>query len=145
MKSAPSIAFDLRPSRMVASALLLITLAAVGALTASHLPSSIQAIGSVAVLFYGGWCLRQHLRTDHVRIARGTGGWFVVDRDGNELALILRGHQRLGNLITLQLQTAAFVAPQRRLRYVFAPDNLDAESRRLLVLSLLRGEPSSPR
>ena len=130
---------------MVASALLLITLAAVVALNTSRLPTWVQAIGSLMVLLYGGWCLRQYLRKDHVRIACGAAGWFVIDRDGNEQALILRGHQRLGSLITLQLQTPAFDTPQRTLRYVFAPDNLDANTRRLLVLTLLRGDPCDSR
>lgn len=136
MKSAPAIAFDLRPSRRVGAAMLaIIVLAAIAPwLTKLPLPASLAS--SVLVLACGtaGW--RRYWHPRFRRVAWRESGWTLVDRTHGEQAAVLETHARLGPLLTLVFRHG----PRARFHVVLTADNLDAEARRRLVLLLLRGK-----
>ena len=136
MKSAPTIAFDYRPSRGVgiAAALLCATAAAVPWL--SELPSYACAALSLIAIAWGGRALKQFWRPKFHRIAYRASGWVLLDANGTEHAASLHSHTHLGVLLAL-----GFRAGSRTLqRVLLTPDNLDAQTRRRLVLMLARAE-----
>lgn len=136
MKSAPAIAFDYRPSRAVAAATLAIVVLAAFAPWASALPPAWRLVVSVAAAASGAFALRRMLRPAFRRVAWRPSGWVLVDRDGREHAALLESHARLGGLLALRYRHG----PRARCRLVLAPDNLDADTRRRLVLLLARGD-----
>ena len=69
-----------------------------------------------------------------VRIAYRGDGWVLVDRAGVEHAALLRAYRHLGAFVALDWRHAH----RTRFRVVLAPDNLDAETRRRLVVLLRR-------
>ncbi len=136
MKSAPTIAFDYRPSRWVGAMAVLICLAAASAPWLSGLPLPACAALSLAVLSYAAYELQRFGNPRFQRIAYRASGWVVVDAGGNEHAAILKSHAHLGALLALGFR----IGPRARLRVVLTPDNLDADARRRLVLMLARAE-----
>jgi toxin CptA len=139
MKSAPSIAFDYRPSRAIAVAIVALTLLSIGGVSASGLDPIMKWAIAIVALAYAGWALRRHLEPGFVRIARGAGGWLLVDGDGAQSPVMLVAHVRRGFLLVL-----AFRQPGAgRSHAVLTPDNTDAELRRRLALVLAAGEPSA--
>lgn len=139
MKSAPGIAFDYRPSRLIALAVSAITLFAVLAVLLSGLPFWQKIVIALIALISGALGLRRHLTRDVVRIARGEGGWRLVDREGRESVVTLAGHVQRGFLLVLAFAGEGW----RQRRLVLAPDNIDRETRRRLLLVLAVGEGKS--
>jgi toxin CptA len=138
MKSAPSIAFDYRPSRAIALAIVLLTVLSMCGISASGLvPIMKWAIGMLA-LVYAGWALRRHLAPGFVRIARGAGGWLLVDGDSAQFPVVLAAHVRRGFLLVLEFRRI----DAGRYRAILTPDNADADLRRRLMLVLATGEPA---
>lgn len=136
MKSAPAIAFDYRPSRALAAATLALVVLAALAPWASALPPAWRLAVSVAAAVSGALALRRALRPAVRRVAWRSSGWVLVDRDGREHAALLESHARLGSLLVLRYRHG----PRARCRVVLAPDNLDADTRRRLVLLLARAD-----
>ena len=136
MKSASAIAFDYRPSRWLAAAAVLILCAALAAPWFSGLPSAIKLALSAAACVLGIESLRRVLRAPFWRIAYRASGWTLVDAVGREKAALLRCHAQLGAWISLDFE----LDRRRRFHAVLGPDNLDAETRRRLVLMLARAE-----
>lgn len=136
MKSAPELAFDYRPSRRVGAAALLICVAAVLAPWATSLPPVLRTALSLAALVVGSLAVRRLMNPRFRRIAWRESGWTLVDAAGGEHAALLESHARLGGLATLGFR----FGPRSRFRALLAPDNLDAQTRRRLVLLLARGE-----
>lgn len=137
MRSAPSIAFDYRPSAVMAGATVLVALAAALAPWASAAPLALRTALSALALAGAAIVLRRYCRPPFRRIVRGVSGWRLVDREGGEHAAVLHSHRRLGSLIALDWRCA----PRTHFRVLITPDNLDADTRRRLVLLLARGEP----
>ncbi len=136
MKSAPGIAFDYRPSRLVALAAGAIAQLAGSGVLLSGLPLWQKIIIALIALISSVLGLQRHLARDIVRIARGEGGWRLLDREGRESVVTLAGHMQRGFLLVL-----AFSGDGRRQRrVVLAPDNIDRETRRRLLLVLAVGE-----
>jgi toxin CptA len=136
MKSAPTIAFDYRPSRWIGGALLLVTMAATLAPWLSGPPLWVRAALSLAAACFGGYVWLRHSIPRFRRIACDAAGWMLIDIEGRERAALLESHAHLGALLTMDLRHA----PRAHFRPVFAPDNLDADTRRRLILMLARAE-----
>lgn len=139
MKSAPAIAFDYRPSRIVAGACVIVGVAATIAPWLSALPAAACAAVSLATLGAGVRSLRAFLGERVRRIAYGANGWSLADADDMRAA-DLRAHARLGSWLMLDFRDGR----AHRLRALFGPDNLDADTRRRLRLLLSRGEIARP-
>ena len=136
MKSASAIAFDYRPSRWLAAAAVLILCAALAAPWFSAAPVVMKLTLSAAACAIGLFSLRRFVRPPFLRIAYRASGWTLVDTDGHEKAALLRWHAQLGAWISMDFE----LDRRRRFRAVLGPDNLDAETRRRLVLMLARAE-----
>ena len=136
MKSASAIAFDYRPSHGLALAAATILCVAIAAPWFSALPFAARIALSVVVCAAGAISLRRFLRPSFRRIAYRVSGWTVLDANDREYAALLRSHVCLGAWISLDFQ----LDRSRRFRAVLGPDNVDAETRRRLVLLLARAE-----
>ncbi|MEO7064753.1 MAG: hypothetical protein ABI082_13400, partial [Dokdonella sp.] len=100
------------------------------------LPLPARVALSLSVIACAAFALHRFWNPRFQRIAYRTSGWAVVDGDGNEHAAVLESHAHLWVLLALGLR----IGPGVRLRVVLTPDNLDADSRRRLVLMLARAE-----
>ncbi|MEO6688964.1 MAG: hypothetical protein ABIS07_07600 [Dokdonella sp.] len=136
MKSVPTIAFDYRASRSIAAALLLVCCAALLAPWLSALPLAGRTVVSLGVVALGVRAARALLQPLFRRVAYRASGWVLVDVAGNEHEVLLESHVRLGALIALHFRHG----PRERFHALFASDNLDADTRRRLVLLLSRAE-----
>lgn len=136
MKSAPPIAFDYRPSRMVMAASVVIAAAAAVAPWRSSLPPGACVGVSALVLAFASGALVRFARPAFLRISHGAAGWTLLDGERGENPALLVQHRRLGAMLVLDWRHGR----RARFRAVFMPDNLDAELRRRLVLLLARGE-----
>lgn len=137
MKSALAIAFDYRPSRQIAAAAALVSIAAVLAPWFSSLSLPLCAALSLAALALGGAAIRRFLHPPFLRIALRSSGWLLIDASGREHPARLASHARLGAFLSLDFRPAS---GRRRFRALLAPDNTDADTRRRLVPMLARGE-----
>jgi toxin CptA len=138
MKSAPSIAFDYRPSRTIAAAIVALTTLSIAGVSASGLVPILKWAIAIVAIAYAAWALRRHLVPGFVRIARSAGGWLLVDARGAQSPVILVAHVRRGFLLVLEFRQPG----AGRSHAVLTPDNTDAELRRRLALVLAAGEPS---
>ncbi|NCT68447.1 MAG: hypothetical protein GXC76_12530 [Rhodanobacteraceae bacterium] len=134
MKSAPTIEFDYRPSRRVGALAAVVAATAALAPWLTGLPWSLCAVLSLLAVVLGAVALHRFRHPPFRRIARRDAGWLLVDAAGDEHAAELKAHARLGALITLDLR----LERGPRFRALLAPDNLDADTRRRLVLVLAR-------
>ncbi len=136
MKSAPTIAFDYRPSRWIGAAAVLVSVCAVLAPWLSGLPPVAGASLSLAALMFAALVLRRFWQPPIRRVAFRASGWMLVDADGAELPALLESHAHLGVLLVLGFRHAS----RARFHALLAPDNLDAGTRRRLIVLLSRAE-----
>ena len=136
MKSAPGIAFDYRASRWIAVAVLAVVFAAAASPWLSDVSWQPALILSLAALIVGASALKRFLQGDVRRIAYRGSGWRLVDAAHGEHPVELSAHKRLGDWLVLDFRRAS----RRRFRALLGPDNLDAETRRRLILLLARAE-----
>jgi hypothetical protein len=136
MKSAAIIAFDYRPSGWIAGATALVCAGAAVAPWFSALPPGASAVLSLAVIALGIRVLGRLCKPPFRRIAYRASGWLLLDASGEEHEAILESHAHLGALLALRFRQG----PRARFHALLAPDNLDAESRRRLILLLSRAE-----
>jgi len=134
MKSAPSIAFDYVPSRLLSAALCVVAVLAAAAPWLSALPIVVCVVLSLLAVVVAAIAARAFRVPPFVRIAYRGDGWVLLDRAGVEHAALLRAYRHLGAFVTLDWRHAR----RARFRVVLAPDNLDAETRRRLVVLLRR-------
>ena len=132
MKSAPAIAFDYAPSRLVLAGVLLLGTFAVLAVLASGLAIELKALLAILAVAHTGYAAKIFGTRPITRIAHGEAGWLLIDRNGDERAVELCRHVRRGFLLVLEFGAPA--EPVRR--FVLTPDNIDAETRRRLLLVL---------
>lgn len=137
MKSAPAIAFDYRPSRLLGALIAGMTVLAVAATVLSGLEWAWRLALALLAAALGAFLLWRHLRPAFVRIAHGEGGWTLVDGHGHDHPASLLAHVERGGLLVLEF--GAESTP--RARFLFAADNCSAELRRRLLLVLAAGEP----
>jgi len=136
MKSAPTIAFDYRPSRWIAAAAGAVCIAATAAPWLAGVPVGWRIAASVSILVAGCVSVRRFLAIPFRRIACRASGWTLVDRGDADRAAILASHVHLGSWLVLDFK----LDRGGRFRAVLGPDNLDAETRRRLILLLSRAE-----
>lgn len=135
MKSAPSIAFDYRPCRGLSVAIIGLILLALLAVFLSGLHLIVKLLLALLVAALGCVGLYRHLTTTTVRVARGEGGWLLVDADGGEMPVALIDHVRRGFFLVLSFHQEGV----GKHSLVLTPDNSDAELRRRLMLILATG------
>ena len=140
MKSAPSIAFDVRPSRALAGAGAIGVVAAAIAPWQSALPASVRAIASILALVIGAVALARFSRPRYERVAYGVTGWTLAVANADATPAELIGHRRIASWLALEFREA----DRRRFRVVLGPDNSDADTRRRLALMLARAEIARP-
>jgi hypothetical protein len=140
MRSAPSIAFDVRPSRALACAAAGGVVAATIAPWQSALPMSLCLFASIAALLVGFVALRRFARPRFERVAYGAIGWTLAVANAEATPAELVAHRRLGPWLALDFRTVA----RKRFRLVLGPDNSDADTRRRLALMLARAEIARP-
>ena len=140
MKSAPAIAFDYRPSRVLACTVAAGVLLAVVAPWRSDVPGSVCAVLSIAAIVTGITALRGFNRARFRRIALQASGWTLVDVADIEHRADLAAHIRIGPWLVLDFRSAG----RCRFRAVLGPGNSDAETRRRLILLLSRAEVAQP-
>jgi hypothetical protein len=140
MRSAPSIAFDARPSRALACAAAVGIVAACVAPWQSALPTSVRVIASIAALATGVFALARFAHPRFERVAYGATGWTLSLANNDATSAELVGHRRLGLWLALDFR----IADRSRFRCVLGPDNSDADTRRRLALMLARAEIARP-
>jgi len=135
MKSAAAIAFELRPSRLLARALVgiaLLALLAIGLSGLRHWPWIAVAIGLIVAVTV----LRTLRRLRHSRWRRAgwnaDGGWTLLDGAQIAVGAHLLGWRAFGLNLLVRLRTAAGEA----VTLCLLPDNLDRDTRRRLRVRL---------
>lgn len=129
MRSAPAIAFEYRPSRLLIAALGAMLVLALLAIVMSSLawPWKIGIAAGVLV----SCALSLHRLSDPrwTHVAFGEAGWILADRTGSEAVALLMRHVKLGAMQVLTLRVDS-----RPFHVVILPDNLGHDARRNLVL-----------
>lgn len=105
------------------------------------IPIWLKFVLSGLALFQSTFILRKWFSAKPVHIACGEGGWRLVDVDGHEKQLELRGWLHRGMLLMLEFACAEIGT----CRYLLTPGNSDTELRRrlLLVLSAQKVDPAT--
>ena len=141
MKSAPAIAFDYRPSRLLAAALVAMLALALASVALSGFGVPAQGALAAAAIGYAALALRRSLRGDVRRVAwHAAGHWRIVDGDGQEHVADLAHAVVRGAWIALRLRRV----DGARVALLLAPDNSDAELRRRLRVRLARARADDP-
>jgi toxin CptA len=118
----------------------IVVAAAMSASWFSALPLYAKIAISIVAAAYGIDALRRFARAGFLRIAYRATGWVLVDADGTEHAAALASHARYGDWIALDFRLDG----RRRFRALVGPGNVDAETRRRLILLLSRAEVVQP-
>ncbi len=134
MKSAPSIAFDYVPSRGLRIALAGIGALAVVAPWLSALPAGLCSLSSITAFALAWRAERTLSAAPFRRVAYRGDGWTLRDAQGVEQPALLHSYRHLGGFVTLGWR----LARGARWYIVLTPDNLDAQTRRSLVVLLRR-------
>lgn len=140
MKSAPTIAVDYRPSRMIALAGGAIVLLAAVAPLLTGWPIAPKLVVSLCALVAGMASVLRFARPPLRRIAYGADGWQLRDRERAHDAVLVT-HARIGPFTALTWR----LATGRRWHALLAPDNADAETRRRMTLVLARRHAGAER
>lgn len=134
MRSVPAIAFEYRPSRWAAAALVVVALLAVVALFASDLVLWARCVASLAALAYAAWHLHRFLRPRFDHACWHAAGHWRLREGGNEKAAGLVSARVLGPLLML-----VFRVGRQTVAMPLLPDNCPADTRRHLRVRLARG------
>lgn len=138
MKSVPTIAFDYRPSRIVAAAACAVALLALAAPLLSGVAPALRLGLALLALAAGVVALARFLRPRLRRISHGAAGWQLVD-DAVAHEATLVSHARLGAFIALSWR----IPGGGRRHAVLAPDNVDAQTWRRIALLLARADAAA--
>jgi toxin CptA len=135
MKSAPVITFDYRVSRLLLAAIVVALSLAMVALASCGLTFGAKLFCAALVVTYTAFAMRRFLRSAPRNAAwHATGLWRLVRANGDDIGAELRGSAIRGAWIVLNLRQSN----GRRLDLILAPDNSDADTRRLLRVRLSR-------
>jgi toxin CptA len=135
MKSAPAVAFDYRPSRLLIAGIAAALLLAMLAISLCGMTIAAKIFFAVLALIYAMIAARRFLRSSPRRAAWHVAGhWRLAFADGEEIVAELVGSAIRGPWIVVNFRTGT----GRRIDLVLAPDNSDAETRRLLRVRLSR-------
>jgi toxin CptA len=135
MKSAPAVAFDYRPSRLLIAGIAAALLLAMLALSLCGMAIAAKIFFAVLALIYTVIATRQLFRSSPRRaVWHAAGYWRIAFADSEETVAELVGAAIRGTWIVLNFRTGN----GRRINLILAPDNSDAETRRLLRVRLSR-------
>jgi len=135
MKSAAAIAFDYRPSRWVAVALVFVNVLALIAIAVSGIAWTVKLALACAACAYTAWSLPRFLGVRIRRAAWHQGGhWRIADSDGDEHVAELESGIVRGGWIVLRLHRS----DGQYVVLLLGPDNSDADTRRRLRVQLAR-------
>ena len=140
MKSAPTIAIDYRPSRLIALAGGAIVLLSALAPLLTGWPTAPKLAVSLLALAAGIVSVLRFVRPPLRRIAYGKAGWQLRGRERTHDAVLV-AHTRIGAFTALTWK----LATGRRWHALLAPDNADADTRRRMTLVLARGQDGADR
>lgn len=135
MKSASAITFELRPSRLLVTALLIIAAFAMTSVWLSELRRwpVVAILVCVAIAALAAWTLPPLLRARWQRAGwNAESQWSLLDARQNAVGAQLAGWSALGLSLRLQLHTTAGETVIVHL----LPDNLDRDTRRRLRVRL---------
>ncbi|HET7301520.1 MAG TPA: protein YgfX [Oleiagrimonas sp.] len=132
MSSAPTIAFEARPSRLLAVAVTIMALLACAAVACSRLPWVLDLVVCALIALYAWHSLRRLRHQPLTRLGWHTDGTWTLHLTGNrQVQGSLRSGRVLGPLIMLRLTW-----PQGETALALLPDNVDADTRRRLRVRL---------
>lgn len=146
MRAAPAVAFDYRPSRVLAVATLAVSLLALWAVAISGAPQWLRVVLLLLVVLYAAISLVRLLRPRIRSLlwrADGTVELVLRDRtleDAGTALGALHDARVMGPLIVLVLRWP----PRGRAMVWLLPDNLDADTRRRLRMRLGTGHAGAP-
>jgi len=130
-----------RRSRWLPVALCVLAVAAIAASWLSDMPRIACGFCSALVLAYAGWVLhREAHRPDCVLSWLGGDAPWQVEHDGRTESMRHVGASFRGGLVALTLADDA----NKRRRYLWWPDTLDARGRRALRLAMRVEETVTP-
>lgn len=136
MKSAPVIAFDYRPSRLLAIAIVAIAVLAIVAVALCGLPWWAKLVAGAGACLYAAFALRKFWRLSAGRFAwQQAGHWRAADTAGIERVADLEDAVVRGPWIVLRLR---YADDGVRVALILGPDNSDADLRRRLRVRLAR-------
>jgi toxin CptA len=135
MKSAPVITFDYRVSRLLLAAIVVAVSLTVVALASCGLTLEAKLFFAALVVAYTAFAMRRFLRSAPRNAAwHATGHWRLACANGDDTGAELCGSAIRGAWSVLSLRQSN----GRRLDLILAPDNSDADTRRLLRVRLSR-------
>lgn len=138
--SAPTIAFDYRPSRWLLAALLIVAVLALLGLIFCDAPPWFKLSLAIVLLAYLGHSLRRLLQSNWTSLVwHGQGYWRLHAGSDDPHIAELIGSTRIGWMIVLRFRLHG----RQRFDAVLLPDNLDADIRRRLCARLARALPDN--
>lgn len=136
MRSAPSLSFDIVPSRLAQAALGVMLVLAFVSVWLSAMPVFVKNFLGIAVWIFGAGAWRAMLKLSLHRAVLQSDGIWLLSTPYGEIAAQLRSSSLLGNLIGLRWRDAASGAVVTLLLW---PDSIDDNTRRLLRTWLRSG------
>ncbi|QBB70387.1 hypothetical protein ELE36_08405 [Pseudolysobacter antarcticus] len=138
--SAPTIAFDYRPSRWLLAALLGVAALAMLGLTFCNAPLWLKLSLAIVALIYLGHSLRRLLQTKWTSLVWHAQGYWRLHAGSDDPHIAeLIGSTRVGWLLVLRFRLHG----RQRFDAMLLPDNLDADTRRRLCVRLTRALPDT--
>jgi len=133
MPSAPTITFDVKPSRLLAGAVWVMALAACVAVLVSGLPLLARLVLCAVAVAYAAFSVRK-LKRQPLRAVGGHGDdtWTLYLAGGREATGQLLGGRVVGPLIVLRLAWPG----GGRSALTLLPDSIDTDTRRRLRVRL---------
>lgn len=133
MRSAPTITFEARPSRLLLAGVVGMAALAVLAIWLSRLPWAVAAAASACVIVLVIVQARRMRKRTVQRVAwQSDDNWILVLDDDEQVQARLCGSRVLGPMIVLRFSWAR----TGRVALFLTPDNLDADLRRRLRMRL---------
>lgn len=138
MRSAPAISFELRRSLLLISATLLIAALALVSVAICAASPWLKAALIIAIVAGVAPALHGLFKPRWNAISHDQSGWQLRNHQGESRAAELHHHARLGALIVLD-----FRVQERRWHCLIAPDAINADTRRRLLLTLASLRPAT--
>jgi toxin CptA len=138
--SAPTIAFDYRPSRWLLAALVVVGFLALLALIFCNAPQWLKLSLAIVVLVYLGGSWQRLLQPKWTSLVWHAQGYWRLHAGSDDPHIAeLIGSTRIGWLLVLRFRLHG----RQRFDAVLLPDNLDADTRRRLCVRLARALPDN--
>lgn len=133
MRSVPAITFEVRPSRGLTLALMVVALLAVVAIMLCALALWLRLMLALFAIGYAAWAINKLRHPGLAAVGwRSDHTWGLRLIDGTETDARLRTSRVLGAMIVLRLSWS----PRGRAALILLPDNMDADTRRRMRMRL---------